>query len=34
MYLLGLVTDGSDAFILFAIMVVAVFITMLITISR
>jgi hypothetical protein len=30
----GLITNGSDAFILFAVMVVGIFVALLITISR
>jgi hypothetical protein len=34
MHLLAAITDGSDAFIAFTIMMVAIFVTLLITVSR
>jgi hypothetical protein len=34
MHLLAAITNGSDAFIAFTIMMVAIFVTLLITISR
>jgi hypothetical protein len=34
MHLLAAITNGSDAFIAFTIMMVAIFVTLLITVSR
>jgi hypothetical protein len=34
MYLLAAITNGSDAFIAFTIMMVALFVTLLLTVSR
>jgi len=34
MYLLAAITNGSDAFIAFTIMMVAIFVTLLLTVSR
>ena len=34
MHLLAAITNGSDAFIAFTIMMIAIFVTLLITISR
>jgi hypothetical protein len=34
MELLAAITNGSDAFLLFALMMIAIFVTLLITVSR